>query len=202
MTPTCWTWRLLNSLFVCTHHSSPSSTFLASQRCLLPSLTRAGKQHWPFLTLQMLSRNGPGETPSYPVPHGQSPSSPSSSLLALDGLGYAALVNFFSSGLLNFSLMGSSSLFRATSTEFFRSPGCTTCIATSREVPVSFPQCGFSTPSAALSPPKELVEASRTRKVFSPLLYSPAQQSPSPEFHRLCMFCFLPIFLLAESQTL
>lgn len=64
------------------------------------------------------------------------PQASSSSLLAL---GYAAWVSFFSSRLLNFSLMGSSSLFRATSTEFFRSPGCTTCIGTDRRVPAPVP---------------------------------------------------------------
>lgn len=55
------------------------------------------------------------------------PASPMRSSLALDGSGYADWASAFIWGLLNFSRMGSRSLFKATSTELFRSPGWTTC---------------------------------------------------------------------------
>ena len=61
---------------------------------------------------------------------------------------------------------------------------------------------GFPSPTATQSPSRELSGASGTGRGFGPSQHSPAQQSPSPGPHRLCRFCFLPIFLLAEPQTL
>lgn len=66
----------------------------------------------------------------------------------------------------------------------------------------ALPWCGFPSPTAAQSPPTAPSGASGTGRGFSPSRHSPAQQSPSPGPHRLCKFCFLPIFLLAEPQTL
>lgn len=101
-----------------------------------PHLSQCSPELFLSLELQNFSlTSAPGGTLSHPALHGPGSTSLSSqhpSLLALAGVGYAALLSFFSSGQLNFSLMGSRSLFRATSTEFFRSPGCTTCIRTKR----------------------------------------------------------------------